>query len=204
MNVKQKNINYLQVLLLTYLSISGLLDALLFHSIENVIYALFGVILMVAIPFIKNRFHLNLSPLTLSLVLVFSAISVYTGNRYHWYVAFWWYDVLLHFTSGILIALAGADLFFPANNRRAKLPFILFFSFIFSLAMAGLWEIIEFLIDVIFENDVQRNLTWERELIGREWQNNGIRDTMNDIINGCVGGIVGCIIILMSVCHKEK
>lgn len=204
MKENQKNINYPQVLLLTYLSVSGLLDALLFHCADNVIYALIGVMLMVAIPLIINRFHLRVSNTTLYLILIFTAVSVYTGNRYNWYKTFWFYDIALHLLSGVLIALTGADLFFPEKKTKKNLPFILFFSFIFTLAMAGLWEITEFLVDVITGNDVQRNLLWEKELIGRSWQNNGIRDTMNDMINGCIGGLIGCLIILMSVCHKEK
>jgi len=194
--------DYVIMVLAFYLSVSGLLDAFLFKSIGNVVYALISLFIILVLPAVLKRFHLHLGPLTLSLILCFAVLGTYLSNRYNLYKTFWWYDILLHFSSGVLIALTGNDLFF--SRQKPSLLFRLFFCFIFALAGAAFWEILEFSLDLISGQDVQRNLLAEKEFLGKDWQNPGLKDTMNDIINGTAGGLLGTCLIAMSESHKEK
>lgn len=201
---EQKPIHIAVTLLSAYLIISAILDLILFHLIQADIYALIALALVLLIPIILDRIHIKLSAATLIPILLFITVATYTGNRYNAYKTFFWYDIVLHFSSGILISMTASELFFPEGKHNEKLSFILFFSFIFALAAAGAWEITEFFFDIITGNDVQRNLTVEREIFGAPWQNPGIRDTMNDMINGTVGGFIGCIAIYFKRRKKNE
>ena len=53
---------------------------------------------------------------------------------------------------------------------------------------------IEFFTDMIMHSDVQRNTVREWEFFSTTWQNPAIIDSMNDMINGTMGGALGCII----------
>ena len=193
---KHSSTYYTSLLLGIYLLISSFLDLLFFKEYQNGVYALIAFVLVIVIPLLLKWLKINLSPLSINPLLVFITIATYTGNRFNAYHRFFWYDILLHFTSGILIALCAVDLFFPEGKKTGeKLSFILFFSFIVALASAAAWEIVEFFFDILTGNDVQRNLIVEREIFGAEWQNSGIKDTMNDIINGTVGGAIGTLLI---------
>lgn len=194
---EQKRTDTAAAIIGVYLAVSAIADFLIFHLAEAGIYALIALVLVAVIPHLLKALRISISPFTLIPILVFIAVATYTGNRFDAYKRFFWYDIVLHFSSGILIAMTAAELFFPEGQKKASLPFILFFSFICALASAGAWEIVEFFFDIVTGNDVQRNLTAEKELFGAAWQNPGIRDTMNDMINGTAGGLVGVAAIYL-------
>lgn len=73
-----------------------------------------------------------------------------------------------------------------------------------AIASAGIWEMNEFVYDIFTHQDVQRNLLQEKELISSSWQNSGILDTMNDMINGTVGGLVGSIFLFFKYKKERK
>lgn len=170
---------------------------------EMVFYAVIALILISLLPIAMKWMKLNLNPITISLCFVFLTIAIYTGNRYGMYKRFWWYDVALHFSSGILLSMLWADVVFPIPITGAKpnwresapLHMVILTSIAFAMACACGWEIVEFFWDILTKSDVQRNLLVERELFGAAWQNPGIRDTMNDMVNGTVGALVGCACI---------
>ena len=72
------------------------------------------------------------------------------------------------------------------------------------IAGAAIWEIGEFTVDVVTGLDVQRNLFSEWEIFGRDWQNPGLKDTMNDMIIGSIGSLAGTIILLVSGKGRKK
>lgn len=166
-------------------------------------YAAVALALVSVLPIVAKWIKLKLNPVTISLCFIFLAIAIYTGNRYGMYHRFWWYDVALHFSSGILLAMLWADVAFPLPSAQTKptwresapLYMVLLTSVVFAMACACGWELTEFFWDILTKSDVQRNLLVERELFGASWQNPGIRDTMNDMLNGTVGALVGCACI---------
>lgn len=183
------------ILLSVYLLVSSIVILFLPEVRTNIWYALISMTLIWLIPWIVGKLRLEIWDLTYILFMVFIVLGTYTNNRYSLCKVLWWFDIALHLSSGVLLSLLAGDIFFPLSKKHVNpLWFELFFMFVFAIASAGFWEILEFSFDCITGLDVQRNLTRDREFIGTLWQNNGIIDTMNDMINGTIGGLIGCAI----------
>ena len=79
----------------------------------------------------------------------------YSYNLY--YLTAWWDDVL-HAFAGVLFAILGAYL--PTLFcKNGEVSFVLkaFCAFSFSVAVAGLWELVEFSADTFFSTDMQKD-----------------------------------------------
>ena len=74
------------------------------------------------------------------------------------------------------------------NSRN--IIFNCLFIFIFSLASSGIWEIVEFTIDNLFNQDMQRAAT-------------GVYDTMKDIIVTLFGNIVFILCFFFEYKNKK-
>lgn len=136
---------------------------------------------------------------------IFMIVAIYLSNRFDLYHRFWFFDIILHSFSGVIIASVLPTLFLRDETRRAMSPLeAAFISFVFAVASAGFWEIMEFSFDLLTKSDVQRNLIRERELLSSDWQNPGILDTMNDMINGTAGGIIGSGLIFINEKVKRR
>jgi hypothetical protein len=125
---------------------------------------------------LKNKYNLSL-PVEYDLVIVvFIYASIFLGEIGA-YEKFWWWDALLHTSSGLVLGFVGFLIFYSLYGRKkvAASPFILAcFVFCFGLASGALWEIFEFAMDAGF---------------GLNMQKNGLRDTMFDLIVDAVGSL---------------
>ena len=118
-------------------------------------------------------------------IVLFACAAQYFGMMFDFYHMFWWYDVVIHFFSGILLGAVGYFLCrLLCKKAQTVLPasVTVLFAVFFSVACAGLWEIYEYCSDVFF---------------GLQTQNNGMQsaidDTMQDIIAGTVSAaLYGC------------
>ena len=80
------------------------------------------------------------------------------GYSYNLYYLTTWWDDVLHAFSGVLFAILGAYL--PTlfcKNEEISFPLRAFCAFSFSVAVAGLWELIEFSADTFFFTDMQKD-----------------------------------------------
>ena len=72
--------------------------------------------------------------------------------------------------------------------------FIAIFTFSFALTLGVLWEIFEFSGDALFHMNMQR---WSAPpgtpLLGQEYQGNGLRDTMSDLIVDAIGALIAAV-----------
>lgn len=190
------------IFLSVYLVVSGTIDLFIPQVRTKAWYAVVSLAVIWLIPVVVKLFKLEISDMTYVLFITFVVVGTYTSNRHNLYKTFWWFDVVLHLSSGVMLSMIAGDIFFPiSKEHRNPRCFEILFMFIFAVAAAGFWEIMEFSFDCITGQDVQRNLLREHEIISTTWQNNGIIDTMNDMINGTVGGIVGCTLSLLT--HRK-
>lgn len=116
-------------------------------------------------------------------IIVFIFFSIYLANVLDFY-SITGYDKILHFASGFLIGIFGFAVYsylFGVNNKKAKSLAVVFFVIIFCIAAAGAWEIWEFTTDQLFGLTAQ----------------NGLQDTMYDIILGSLSGIIVSIPIYL-------
>lgn len=199
-----------RLVLNTYLLASMVADVILDAGLAIRFYSLIALVIVnVLAPFVKKVFRTELSTGVYAFILVFAVVGTYTGNRFDLYHRFFAYDIALHLLSGIMIVLAADELLFPAAVRNASTAlWRIFILAMIGIAGAAIWEICEFSLDIITGEDVQRNLIEEKEIFGRSWQNSGIKDTMNDMINGTAGALAGAILVfirnIMSKSHRKK
>lgn len=132
-----------------------------------------------------KKTFINRSIVIYNTILAFIFFAMYMGNVWDFYGVIPKYDKILHLVSGIIIALIGYALFLSLcgdkNSSIHPLTGVVF-SIIFSIAIAGVWEIHEFTTDQIF---------------GLMSQNNSLHDTMWDIICGTIMGLITNIPIYM-------
>ncbi|MEG2539386.1 MAG: hypothetical protein RSA01_07300 [Clostridium sp.] len=142
--------------------------------------------LTLGITFLLNKIYkvakINPNKLLRFFVVLFIFLSMYLGHTNHMYSIVTNWDDILHLSSGFIITLFGFLIVEKIDRNNSILynkTFICFYLIIFSIATAGVWEIYEFTTDFLF------NL---------QSQGGSLTDTMIDIINGTVGGIVISII----------
>lgn len=107
-----------------------------------------------ALSFLPFRFHV--------VAQIFVVFAASMGNCMNLYTHWVYYDLLIHYLSGIVLAAAGFEL-----DKRVL------FALLFSWAGAGLWEIFEFSCDILLHAGMQGAAT----------------DTMTDMIAGFLGGL---------------
>jgi len=113
-------------------------------------------------------------------VLIFIFSALYLGEVRSYYVKYWWWDLFLHTFSGLIIGAIGFSLVDILNkNEKVAIKlspiFVSIFSFCFALAIGALWEIYEFIMDILF---------------GLNMQKSGLVDTMTDLIVDTLGALV--------------
>lgn len=156
----------------------------------NVTNAILVFISSMAPDIVAYLFKIKLSRTTDFIVQMFIFLSMFCGRMYDFYDIFPWWDLFLHFSSGIIIAMLAIPfikLYFNEDIYMKISPsFKAIFVFIFSSAGAALWEVWEFSGD---------------RLLGFDSQLNSLMDTMTDI---CMGTVSGFIIAIMVYFHYKK
>jgi hypothetical protein len=114
--------------------------------------------LIVLIPVIAVKlFHFEIN-LVFFIVCELYCLAPMLGHSYHFYYLFSWWDDVLHAFAGVLFAILGAYL--PTLFcKNGEVSFVLkaFCAFSFSVAVAGLWELVEFSADTFFSTDMQKD-----------------------------------------------
>ena len=119
-------------------------------------------------------------------VIIFILLSVFMGRTLKMYniISFW--DKILHFVSGFVIASVAEQIYQKLNGDESNRKLKYWFIFLFSAASASVWEFYEFFIDLIFNMSAQA----------------GLADTMLDMIAGTVSALV--FIVFKRITCKTK
>jgi uncharacterized membrane protein YjdF len=117
------------------------------------------------------------------LAILFVFASLFLGEFHSYYERFWWWDIVLHSTSGLLLGLVGFLLVYVLNESRRidlhMLPgFVALFAFTFAVTVGALWEIFEFAVDQLL------GLQMQKPMLGDP---SGLTDTMWDLIVDTLG-----------------
>jgi hypothetical protein len=118
--------------------------------------------------------------------VIFIFASLYLGEIKSFYHLFWWWDVALHASAGLLMGIVGFLLVYLLNeSKRVELHmtpvFISVFAFIFAVAIGTLWEIFEFFMDQLFALNMQKPMLGDPS---------GLTDTMWDMIVNAIGAFI--------------
>ena len=112
---------------------------------------------------------------------MFLWLSYGLGEVSHFYKKIWWWDLMLHSFSALVMGLIGFLLIyiFPMTNRVELKPiFAAIASFGFAVTPGTLWEVFEFLMD------------WS---LGFNMQKSGLFDTMTDLLVDIAGAVLAAL-----------
>ncbi len=157
------------------------LNAVLIATIALVLLApaLLGDRLSVKIPY---EFQLATQ------VFVFAAL--FLGEVRSYYERFWWWDIVLHTASGLLLGVFGFLLVYVLNESRRidiwmRPRFVALFAFLFAVAGGAVWEIFEFTMDSALGTQMQKPMLGDPS---------GLTDTMWDLIVDTVGALTVAVL----------
>jgi hypothetical protein len=149
----------------------------------TLLFATTLILLSTFIPtIIEKRYQIMIPDELEVLIIIFIYASLFLGELRDYYVLYWWWDILLHTSSGIGLGFVGFIIMYSLYRKKviaSKPIWIAIFSFCFALALGTLWEIFEFSMDQIFKTSMQKS---------------GIIDTMWDLIVDALGALFIAII----------
>lgn len=176
-----KKINYYFCIFYVLLSIAvGIYN--IYYSTAYYIFLSFVAPIFLLIPSACNRvFRLNpVHPLNL-IINIYCFFSFFIGMVLGGYGNLNYFDKLVHTLSGTLFAFLGSLLFYrlkPVDGiEKHDYSLVSWFSVTFSLSVAVIWEIYEYILNFILGTDPQNVLS------------TGINDTMIDMIVCFIGAL---------------
>lgn len=125
------------------------------------------------------------------LAIIFDIFAAALGSIINLYKYIGFYDRFVHYLSGILLAEAGIIIIsyiFEKRKIKRDIPVMLAFSFFFSSACAGFWEIYEFTADNLLNINMQGNNL----------------NTMGDIVSGVLGAATYLIVSAIYMKYNFK
>lgn len=146
-----------------------------------------GILLITLLPqLLARKFHVIIPNEFKLLAIAFIFASLFLGEVHGYYTRFWWWDIVLHTSSGFLLGIVGFLLVYVLNEtERIRLNmrpgFVAFFAFLFALGIGTVWEIFEFSVDSLFGSNMQKSMLGDHS---------GLTDTMWDLIVDAVGALV--------------
>lgn len=142
------------------------------------------LIVSIGADILLKLIKINLTNLVDFILQSFIFLCLFIGNMCNMYAVFPWWDLFLHFISGILMGIVGILILrFLVSEKVFKNFSPIFkatYSFIVTTASSALWEIWEFAGD---------------KLLGFNSQLNSLVDTMGDICICVLGGLIITIMI---------
>ncbi|PIZ51940.1 hypothetical protein COY27_01905 [Candidatus Woesearchaeota archaeon CG_4_10_14_0_2_um_filter_33_13] len=138
-----------------------------------------SILLLTALPGLIRRNYKIYMPVEIDLIVIlFVFFAIFLGEIHSYYTIFWWWDIMLHISSGFLLGIAGFFLVHILNEERKlsiQPKLVVLFAFAFAVALGAIWEIFEFSID---------------QILGLTMQNSSLVDTMWDLIVDTLGAVV--------------
>ena len=154
------------------------------------------VFVLMIIPSLLRGYYKLFLPFELDMGIVsFIFITLFLGHIADFYNRVPLWDKFLHFQSGLLLGLTGYVLIYILNeHKKIKLNlspgFISFFAVVFSMAIGVVWEIMEFVTDILISNNY--------------WQGMTVADTMEDLIADTIGALIFSLIGYLWMRRRQR
>lgn len=132
-----------------------------------------------------RRIRVYIPPEFQLLAVVFVFAALFLGEIQSYYVRFWWWDIALHTSSGLLMGILGFLLIYVLNENEhidihMRPRFMALFAFLFAVTVGTLWEIFEFTMDQVIGTNMQKTMLGDPS---------GLTDTMWDMIVNALGAL---------------
>lgn len=128
------------------------------HRLSGGLISLLYLLIFLVLPPVEETLHLRLPALGYVLIFFLTFGSV-LGSSYNFYLRIPFWDSMLHALAGLLFSCIGyalCKLLFPIRLHNGVFPYILA-GFIFSLAVALIWELFEACITGLLAADMQED-----------------------------------------------
>ena len=128
------------------------------HRPSGGLISLLYLLIFLVLPPVEEALRLRLPVLGYVLIFFLTFGSV-LGSSYNFYFRIPFWDAVLHTLAGLLFSCVGyalCKLFFPIQGIKSIFPYILA-GFIFSLAVALIWELFEACITALLAVDMQED-----------------------------------------------
>ncbi|KQC10387.1 MAG: hypothetical protein APR62_01920 [Smithella sp. SDB] len=169
----------------------------LMNALDENITIIFWAVVTFAVTFLHDYFEKNknihIPDILESIIIIFIYAGIFLSVRFNLYDDVFWWDVVLHTASGVILGFIGFLLIYKLNSRHSMniSPLLVAaFVFTFSVTMDVIFEIYEFFMDIIFGTDMQ---SWDLPAttieLGKSFQGIGLRDTMSDLIFDTIGAL---------------
>lgn len=171
-----------------------------FNYINNDLTVFFmgfvALITPLLLPFIFYLFKLKATKTIYIINIIFMYFASLIGSCFNGYdLPF--FDKILHFSSGIFASLLAVILFYIIKKEKKIVEhqeYKIFILFVFNtnLAIAMLWELFEYMMLILFNNDCINHYK------------TGVHDSMTDMLCALVAGIIIIFMIKRSYQQKKK
>jgi hypothetical protein len=161
----------------------GFILFLLRRNWENVFLTSLVILLTLVPAFLFRRYQVIVPPEFQLIAALFVFLSLFLGSALDFYYRFWWWDLVLHSASGFLLGIIGFIALFLLNQTDRLPPgikpaFICFFGVCFAVTLGVVWEIFEYVMDLIAPS------------LNMQTGETGVHDTMHDLIVDTVGAVI--------------
>ena len=180
---EERNLYLTLTLIVQALLVVGLCLFIYRRDWENIFLTVIVMLLTLLPAFISRRRRVIIPPEFQFFAVFFVFLSLYLGSAFDFYYKFWWWDVVLHTSSGFLLGIVGFIMLFVLNQtdqlpQGIKPSFLCFFGITFAVTLGVIWEIFEFAVDRLWP------------VINMQSNETGVVDTMKDLIVDTVGAVV--------------
>ncbi|HKL95289.1 MAG TPA: hypothetical protein VJ845_02545 [Haploplasma sp.] len=194
------------MVLVVILSLFNFFLNLNWFAVPAPFFAAFNLVLVVTLTFLPEifrRMQFELSNGLYYLIMFSVLVSFVGGMGFKLYQILTFYDTIIHFFNGGVIAVVGfALLRSQFDNWYDNLGLIAIGAILIAISVGAVWEIYEFVADILLDGNMQRYKDIfkpnDPPFSGQE----ALMDTMIDLIVDTVGGIVGSIILYRSAIKK--
>ena len=168
--------------------------------ISRLIYRFVLTALMCVPYIIKKAFKITFSRVVSSVYYGYMYLSGFLGVVLEFYRTYVWWDMFIHFLMGAILAVLSIYILnltiYKKNTSKHNLFITFLFMLLFAMGISAMWEIVEFVGDLIFDLGFQRYITYEGvTLIGKE----ALFDTMIDLTMDFLGAVVGIIFTFVMI-----
>lgn len=158
-----------------------------------------------------ESFIIEVPPLSQTMLNLIIFAGIPFGSYIGLFDKIWFYDIIMHILSGMVSAVFAYDFAFILQRKKGKCSIILasMFALMFAMSIACGWEIYEFLMDYCHGTNLQLSTAGKETAMfdlakyHGEYGYLGLVDTMTDMMNNTIGGIIGMVFMIV-VRNKTK
>lgn len=169
-------------------------------GLNMLIYSLFFNIALCLPFFIKKIFKVTFSPVVSIVFYLYMFVAAFLGVELHFYSKIAMWDILVHFLMGMLLSVLSIYILnvtvYKKDIGRHNMVLTAIFMISISVTAGVLWEIGEFVVDIIFDSGFQRYVTYGGTLLVGQA---ALIDTMVDLMIDFAGALVGIVFVLIAL-----